>query len=75
MGTIFGTGTLEENPYICGICHRVDHPCGLCPYPGIVGWNRPQKLVSKNTRGRISDTRGGFERNAGQRSNRFNAHA
>ncbi|KAH9027137.1 hypothetical protein EDB84DRAFT_1563525 [Lactarius hengduanensis] len=28
-------------PYDCDLCHGVDHPKGLCPFPGIPGWNGP----------------------------------
>jgi hypothetical protein len=34
-----GTNTLS--PYHCGICHSVDHPRGLCPFPDIAGWKGP----------------------------------
>ena len=28
-------------PYNCSLCHGVDHPRGLCPFPSIPGWNGP----------------------------------
>lgn len=38
---LLDTGTTEVAPYLCGICHSVDHPRGLCPFPDIEGWNGP----------------------------------
>ncbi len=34
-----GTGKVIKAPFNCRACHRVDHPRGLCPFPGIKGWN------------------------------------
>jgi hypothetical protein len=45
-----GKGTTEISPYTCGICHGVDHPCGLCPFPKIEGWNGPLWRLSQETR-------------------------
>ena len=36
-----GQGITEQVPYICTCCHGVDHPWGLCPFPGLTGWNGP----------------------------------
>jgi hypothetical protein len=36
-----GTGKVIKAPFNCGACHGVDHPRGLCPFPGIKGWNGP----------------------------------
>jgi hypothetical protein len=45
-----GKGTTEISPYTCGICHGVDHPRGLCPFPKIEGWNGPLWRLSQETR-------------------------
>jgi hypothetical protein len=37
-----GQGTTHITEFDCGICHGVDHPRGLCPFPAIPGWNGPQ---------------------------------
>ena len=31
-------------PNHCGLCHGVDHPRGLCPFPEIEGWKGPIEL-------------------------------
>ena len=36
-----GRGIPEQVPYVCTCCHGVDHPRGLCPFPGLTGWNGP----------------------------------
>jgi hypothetical protein len=36
-----GEGTTNKSPNHCGICHGVDHPRGLCPFPNIEGWRGP----------------------------------
>ncbi|KAH9177339.1 hypothetical protein EDB89DRAFT_1902553 [Lactarius sanguifluus] len=36
-------GTTEKTAFICSNCHSVDHPRGLCPFPGTPGWNGPKK--------------------------------
>ena len=28
-------------PFNCGLCHGVDHPRALCPFPLVPGWNGP----------------------------------
>ena len=38
-----GDGIAEASPYHCGVCHGVDHPRGLCPFPDVPGWNGPRK--------------------------------
>lgn len=30
-------------PYHCTICHLVDHPQGLCPFPLVENWNGPKR--------------------------------
>ena len=40
---IQGRATTEKSPFKCSCCHRVDHPRGLCPFPSILGWNRPKR--------------------------------
>ena len=32
-----GTGKVVKAPFVCGACHGVDHPRGLCQFPGIKG--------------------------------------
>ena len=39
--TMEGRGIAEKAPYICTCCHGVDHLRGLCPFPGLTGWNGP----------------------------------
>jgi hypothetical protein len=36
-----GTGKVVKAPFNCGACHGIDHPHGLCPFPGVKGWNGP----------------------------------
>ena len=38
-----GSGKTKAAPFHCGICHGVDHPRGLCPFPDIPGWNGPPR--------------------------------
>ena len=45
-----GKGTTEISPYTCGICHGMDHPRGLCPFPKIEGWNGPLWRISQEAR-------------------------
>lgn len=40
----FGHGQNLIAPNHCGLCHGVDHPRGLCPFPGIDGWKGPSEL-------------------------------
>lgn len=39
--TILGRGITKLAPFNCRVCHGADHPRGLCPFPGIAGWNGP----------------------------------
>jgi hypothetical protein len=39
--TRIGSGKTIIAPNNCGICHSVDHPRGLCPFPKLPGWNGP----------------------------------
>jgi len=32
-----GQATVKITPFDCGICHRVDHPRSLCPFPSLEG--------------------------------------
>jgi hypothetical protein len=41
--TMIGRGTLNMAPFNCGICHGVDHPHGLCPFPDVAGRNGPAR--------------------------------
>jgi hypothetical protein len=48
-----GRGETTTNPYNCGLCHGVEHPKGLCPFPDVTGWNGPSKdQNAENRRGR-----------------------
>jgi hypothetical protein len=40
-----GDGTVQMSPYRCGLCHGVDHPRGLCPFPNVKGWKGPPRQV------------------------------
>ncbi|KAH9015241.1 hypothetical protein EDB84DRAFT_1443541 [Lactarius hengduanensis] len=55
-----GQGFVDPKPYHCGICHGIDHPCGLCPFPAIEGWNGPKRRheESRSNRGRGARPRG-----------------
>jgi hypothetical protein len=35
--SLLGTGTIHRG-WTCTICHGVDHPSGLCPFPMVPGW-------------------------------------
>jgi hypothetical protein len=45
-----GKGVTEIAPYTCRICHSIDHPRGLCPFPKIEGWNGPLSRLSQKAR-------------------------
>ena len=54
-----GLGTTKISPYHCGLCHSVDHPRGLCPFPVIPGWNGPgTRPTTISRRGRGGRARG-----------------
>ena len=38
-----GRGRIKVAPFHCGVCHSVNHPRGLCPFPDTPGWNGPTK--------------------------------
>ena len=66
-----GRGEVVISPYACGICHGVEHPKGLCPFPGIVGWNGPGKdKNSDNRRGRNGGRMGTASIGAGSSNNK-----
>ncbi|KAH9020283.1 hypothetical protein EDB83DRAFT_2320670 [Lactarius deliciosus] len=46
-GRMMGTGITSISPYHCRICHGVDHPRGLCPFPEVEGWNSPKRRNKK----------------------------
>ena len=48
---LIGRGIVKVSPYKCTLCHGVDHPRGLCPFPTIKGWNGPTN--NRNERGRL----------------------
>jgi hypothetical protein len=37
-----GKGIVKLAPFHCAVCHAVDHPRGLCPFPDMEGWNSPK---------------------------------
>ena len=37
--TMLGLGIVEQSPFSCTLCHGVDHPWGLCPFPDTPDWN------------------------------------
>ncbi|KAI0041811.1 hypothetical protein FA95DRAFT_1576134 [Auriscalpium vulgare] len=53
--SMYGTGVFEPLS-LCLLCHGVDHPRGLCPFPDIPGWNgggqRPPQFSSAPPRHR-----------------------
>ena len=34
-------GIARADVHRCSICHSIDHPRGLCPFPALKGWNGP----------------------------------
>ena len=68
---LIGRGTVTLHPYTCGICHGVEHPRGLCPFPDIAGWNGPGRDQNKENRGGRNGGQYGQTRySAGTSSNR-----
>ncbi|KAF8261026.1 hypothetical protein EI94DRAFT_1705871 [Lactarius quietus] len=67
-----GTGTTDTKPFHCGICSSVDHPRGLCPFPGVEGWKGPKRRVNKSMRGRNGNYRGIVFRTPGARASGSN---
>jgi hypothetical protein len=61
-----GQGMTVIARFNCSLCHGVDHPRGLCPFPAIPGWNGPGTRPS-NTNGR---GRGGMPRGYATRGRR-----
>jgi hypothetical protein len=57
----------KRAPYHCGLCHSIDHPRGLCPFPALNGWNGPQRNPTAGTRRRGE---GNQIRNPGPRARR-----
>ncbi|KAH9048699.1 hypothetical protein EDB84DRAFT_1556684 [Lactarius hengduanensis] len=41
-------GTTDKPNFVCSNCHGVDHPRGLCPFPGLAGWNGPTKTPERH---------------------------
>jgi hypothetical protein len=39
--TMLGQGSVMIAPHKCAICHGVDHPKGMCPFPDVPNWNGP----------------------------------
>ena len=37
----FGEGENDAAPEHCGLCHGIDHPRGMCPFPKLDGWMGP----------------------------------
>ena len=50
--TRLGQGKAKIAPNHCGLCHGVDHPRGMCPFPLVGGWNGPKGRKQKNTQNR-----------------------
>ena len=44
----FGQGKVIIAPYNCALCHGVDHPRGMCPFPSLKGWKGPKKRQPLN---------------------------
>ena len=42
-------------PFNCSLCQSINHPCRLCPFPEIEGWNGPQRCTAGN---RVGKARG-----------------
>jgi hypothetical protein len=42
-------GTTVVAPFRCSICHAIDHPRGLCPFPVVEGWNGPKRRPREET--------------------------
>ena len=53
----FGHGQALIAPNHCGLCHGVDHPRGMCPFPEINGWKGPNEFTQRM---------GKFPRNSGR---------
>ena len=56
--TTLGKGLVEQTPFRCTLCHGVDHPRGLCPFPDTPEWNGPTRdgdRERRNMRARGSD--------------------
>ncbi|KAH9990734.1 Endonuclease/exonuclease/phosphatase [Russula vinacea] len=45
-----GQGMTCLIPFHCTLCHRVDYPRGLCPFPSIPSWNGPSMHPSNATK-------------------------
>lgn len=43
--TKLGQGKTDIIPFRCGLCHGVDHPRGMCPFPDLDGWKGPKKRI------------------------------
>lgn len=43
-------GSAGMNFQRCSICYSVDHPRGLCPFPGITGWKGPARRLPTSNR-------------------------
>jgi hypothetical protein len=69
-------GTIVIPSLECSICHGSDHPRGLCPFPGIQGWNGPDykddfPLIDPSTGRRDDETVQFRDRNKSTRRGRF----
>ena len=60
-------GTTNSAPFDCGICHGVDHPRGMCPFPDREGWNGPKHRNTATERGRGGRPKGTEHRTYGTR--------
>lgn len=72
---LIGRGEVKTNPFNCGICHGVEHPRGLCPFPDIPGWNGPRRDQNvDNRRGRNGGQYGQLRYGTNANSNKSNYH-
>jgi len=52
-----GKGQVVITPNNCGLCHGVDHPRGMCPFPSIDGWKGPRRYTQPNGQKKGANTR------------------
>jgi hypothetical protein len=59
---LIGHGITDNTPFNCTLCHGINHPRGLCPFPDIEGWNGPghqtvNQMSNRGERGRAQFSR------------------
>jgi hypothetical protein len=67
---LHGEGTTKLTPFHCAVCHGVDHPRGLCPFPATPGWNGPGTRTYTNNNTNRRGGRGGRMRGINARGRR-----